>query len=280
MTEPCGDDLKCGTDGPGTEGVAGAGTAAGVGRQAGLGGRQGPVGHRGRQVQLSACGFHLDSWWPASGFSWAGFRVGFPWAEWGDRPGGFQSKSMEVLEIAPGSQRRDAGGFPCTWGARGAFGLGMARAGVRRGGCRSGPLASTASPPGENIGRGWRIQYGDVIPPGTSSPPTRGRVPVSGSTCRVVTGSPAAFAYRIIPGWRISVLSPSSEFPGSGNFLEARCSWSPLRWCIPSESFLLLGGDQSYVFFSWELFRLYNLRGPLSINDAPRRFYAKLHNFV
>ncbi len=52
MSEPRRDDLKGGTDGPGTEGAADAGTAAGTCRQAGLGGHQGQVGHRGRQVQL------------------------------------------------------------------------------------------------------------------------------------------------------------------------------------------------------------------------------------
>ena len=52
MSEPRRDEIKGGTDGPGTEGTADAGIAAGVGRQTGLGGHQGQVGHRGRQVQL------------------------------------------------------------------------------------------------------------------------------------------------------------------------------------------------------------------------------------
>ena len=52
MSEPCRDEIKGGTDGPGTEGTADAGIAAGVGGQTGLGGHQGQVGHRGRQVQL------------------------------------------------------------------------------------------------------------------------------------------------------------------------------------------------------------------------------------
>ena len=55
MSEPRRDDLKCGTDGPGTENAAGAGIAAGVGWQTGLGGHQGQIGHRGRQVQLEFC---------------------------------------------------------------------------------------------------------------------------------------------------------------------------------------------------------------------------------
>ena len=52
MSEPRRDEIQGGTDNPGTQGAADAGTAAGVGRQAGLGGHQGQVGHRGRQVQL------------------------------------------------------------------------------------------------------------------------------------------------------------------------------------------------------------------------------------
>ena len=52
MSEPRRDEIKGGTDGPGTEGTADSGTAPGVGRQTGLGGHQRQVGHRGRQVQL------------------------------------------------------------------------------------------------------------------------------------------------------------------------------------------------------------------------------------
>ena len=56
LTEPRGDDLKCGTDGPGTEGAAGAGKPPPV-----LAGHQGQVGYRGgatgRSVVLNIVSF-------------------------------------------------------------------------------------------------------------------------------------------------------------------------------------------------------------------------------